>query len=112
VEGSVTSKLGHALDQGSTFHVNLKVDSVIPWKFSCATCGMNCTTSVPIVDYPLDIPMPPCPISAGELQQTISNALPAESPTKGVKVTAKGTVSVKDQSGADVIDMSIDVLMK
>lgn len=112
IGGSVTGKLGHDLEEGSTFHVNLKVDTVISWKFSCSACGANCTTSVPIVDYPLDFAMPPCPISAGELQQVISNALPAESPTKGVKVTAKGSVTVKDQTGADVLDMNIDVLMK
>ena len=112
MEGSVNGKLGHDLEEGSTFHVNLKVDTVIPWKFSCAACGANCTTSVPIVDYPINMAMPPCPISAQELQQTLASALPAESPTKGVKVTAKGSVTVKDQNSADVLALEVDVMLK
>mmetsp|Transcript_23039 Transcript_23039/g.38980 ORF Transcript_23039/g.38980 Transcript_23039/m.38980 type:complete len:174 (-) Transcript_23039:1171-1692(-) len=112
VEGSVTGKLGHDLQEGSSFHVNLKVDTVIPWKFSCAACGVNCTTTVPIINYPLEIPMPPCPVPAGDLQEALSKALPAKSPTDGVKVTAKGSVGVKDEKGADVLELNVDVTMK
>jgi hypothetical protein len=108
----VTGKLGHNLEKGSTFSVNLKVDTIIPWKFSCPACGANCTTSVPIVDIPLNFAMPPCPISSGELQTAISQALPAESPTKGVKVTAKGSVNIKDETGAAVLDMDINAMLK
>lgn len=112
MDGSVTGKLGHNLEEGSLFSVNLKVDTVIPWKFSCAACGANCTTKVPIVDYPLNFAMPPCPVSSGELETAISQALPAESPTDGVKVTAKGTVHIKDETGAEVLAMDINAKLK
>lgn len=108
----MTGKLGHNLDEGSAFSVNLKVDTIIPWKFTCAACGSNCTTTVPIVDYPLNFAMPPCPVSSRELTTVFSQALPTESPTKGIKVTAKGSVNIKDETGAEVMDMVIDVLLK
>ena len=111
IEGSLTGELGHDLDEGSNFHVNLKVDTVIPWKFSCPVCGQNCTTTVPIVEQPLNFAMPSCPIKAGELEEAIMKALPTESPTKGIKVTAKGSIVVKDHKDAEVVDMSIDSFM-
>lgn len=92
--------------------MNLKVDTIFPWKFSCAACGANCTTTVPIVDYALNFATPPCPISSGELQTAISEALPAASPTKGVKVTAKGYVHIKDETGEKVLDMDVSLMLK
>jgi hypothetical protein len=113
VAGSVNGNLGHDLETGSTFAVNLKIDRVVSWKFSCAACGSNCTTSIPVINQDVNFAMPDCPITAGELAETIFNQdLPVDSPTKGVKVTAVGTINVLDAKGASVIGLGIDATIQ
>ncbi|GMH61455.1 hypothetical protein TrST_g6716 [Triparma strigata] len=112
VSGSVDANLGHDLADGSTFSVDLKLDKFISWSFSCAACGANCTTSVPIVNQDVNFAMPDCPITADGITQAFDEALPTDSPTKGVKVTATGTIEVKDAAGDSVISMDIDATVQ
>ena len=57
--------------------------------------------------------MPPCPIAASEVANTLfSQALPATSPTKGVKVTATGTIAIADQKQATVLNLSLDATIQ
>mmetsp|Transcript_26018 Transcript_26018/g.61396 ORF Transcript_26018/g.61396 Transcript_26018/m.61396 type:complete len:173 (-) Transcript_26018:110-628(-) len=107
VSGSIDAALGHDLNEGSTFAVDMKIDKVLSWSFSCAACGSNCTTTVPVVNQDVNFAMPPCPISAAGIAQAFDEVLPAESPTKGVKVSAAGTISVTDETGAGVISMDL-----
>jgi len=110
--GSFAGNLAHPLEQGSSLHVDLKVNKFISWKFSCPACGENCTTTVPVVNEPVNVAMPPCPIPAGSIEQGIESILPATSPTGGVKVTAVGSVGVTDANGGPVLTMNIDVLVQ
>jgi len=56
--------------------------------------------------------MPPCPIAAVDLSTPFDYVLPAESPTKGVKVSAKGSLEFKDAAGNTVLSGSIDVTVQ
>ncbi|GMI49331.1 hypothetical protein TrCOL_g11638 [Triparma columacea] len=112
VSGSVDLSLGHDLGEGSTFSVNMKVDSIVPFAFSCPVCGANCTTTVPIVNQDVNFAMPPCPVSALDLSTPFDYALPADSPTKGVKVSAKGTLGVKDAAGDTVLSGDLTVTVQ
>jgi len=61
---------------------------------------------------PVNFAMPPCPIAAVDLSTPFDYVLPAESPTKGVKVSAKGSLEFKDAAGNTVLSGSIDVTVQ
>lgn len=113
VKGSVSGKLGHDLNKGSKFTVDLKVDKVIKWQFTCAACGDNCTTTIPVIDEKVTFALPDCPIKAMELTDELFNVtLPLTSPTKGVKVTATGPITLVDAVGATVLAITLDVTVQ
>ena len=113
VTGLVSGKLGHDLNVGSKFTVDLKVDKLIKWSFSCAACGANCTTTIPVIDEKVTFALPDCPIKAVELTEQLFNAsLPLDSPTKGVKVTATGPITIFDALGATVLAISLDLTVQ
>ena len=109
--GSVDAHSG-PLNEGSTLVVDLKVDRVISWKFTCAACGANCTTSIPVVNEEVNFAMPPCPIPAETIVEAFNSTLPATSPTKGVKVTATGSISFLNENGATVLGLDIDATVQ
>jgi len=109
--GSVDAHSG-PLNEGSMLVVDLKVDKVISWKFTCAACGANCTTSIPVVNEEVNFAMPPCPIPAETIVQSFNSTLPATSPTKGVKVTATGSISILNENGATVLGLDIDATVQ
>ncbi|GMI35530.1 hypothetical protein TeGR_g6932 [Tetraparma gracilis] len=112
ISGSAGGSLGHDLEEGSTFSVDVKIDKFVSWKFSCAACGSNCTTTIPVVNQDVNFAMPDCPIPATDVPATVfDQALPADSPVP-VKVTVTGTVGVKDAAGDDVLAMSIDATVQ
>ncbi len=90
----------------------MKVDKVIAWKFTCPACGSNCTTTIPVVNLPVNQPMPPCPIDADSIERAINQVLPASSPLGGVKVTAIGTIDVRNEINAEVLKLSINMLVQ
>lgn len=112
VTGSFVGTLGDPIEAGSTLSVNLKVDKVINWKFNCAACGATCETTVPVVNQPVSIPLPDCPLPAGAIEQAFSEALPDSSPTGGVKVTVTGTIGVTNADGGDILKLSIDATVQ
>ena len=112
VNGSFAGNLAHDLDTGSTLSVDLKVNRVIGWKFSCPACGGLCETTVPVINEPISVEMPPCPIPSGGVEVPILSAIPDTSVTNGIKVTAVGNVGVKDASGGDVLSLDIDILVQ
>jgi hypothetical protein len=89
-----------------------QVNRIIAWKFTCPVCGANCTTTVPVVNEPINVAMPPCPIAAGMIQQAIYSTLPPESPLGGVKVSAVGTIDVRNENNGEVLKLSLDVLVQ
>jgi hypothetical protein len=67
----------------------LKVDKIISWSFTCPVCGANCSTTIPVINMPVNEAMPPCPIPAGAVEKAIYGALPATSPLGGIKVPSR-----------------------
>mmetsp|Transcript_27590 Transcript_27590/g.75090 ORF Transcript_27590/g.75090 Transcript_27590/m.75090 type:complete len:80 (+) Transcript_27590:652-891(+) len=53
-----------------------QVDRIISWKFSCAACGQNCTTTVPVVNQEVNFAMPDCPVAADAISEVIDQVLP------------------------------------
>ena len=111
IVGSIDAHSG-PLNVGSMLVVDLTVDRVISWKFSCAACGQNCTTSVPLVNEEVNFAMPPCPIPAETVVEAFNSTLPATSPTKGVKVTATGSISILNENGGTVLGLEIDATVQ
>ena len=112
ITGSFAGTLGNPIEEGSTLNVNLKVNKVISWKFSCAACGANCSTTVPVVNEPVNFAMPDCPLPAGVIDVPLEAALPDSSPLPAGKVTAVGSIGVKDAAGNDVLAMDVDIYVK
>lgn len=111
VSGNVTGKLGHDLDEGSKIIVDLKVNRFISWKFTCAACGSNCTTTIPVIDKEVNFAAPPCPISAFQMTQLFNTTLPSENPSP-VKVTATGDIIITDSFGKNIIDLNVDITLQ
>lgn len=109
ITGSFAGVLSAPLNDGSTLDVDLKVDKVVSWKFTCPVCGGNCTTEIPVVKTPVNVATPDCPIPSGSVELPIEIALPQDDPLGGVKVTATGTVGVKDENGDDVLKLGLDL---
>merc|ERR1712224_1130565 len=105
--GSVNGTLGKPLTSGAKIAVDLKVDSFIPFKASCAVCGTNCTITIPIVKKTISFATPACPIAAGNVAKAIpSFTLPAKSPNPA-KTSVKGTVTVTHADGSTAAEVSI-----
>lgn len=84
------------------------MDSIIPFNFDCPLCGGNCTVTVPIIKKQFSFAMPDCPIAATSGVKTIPVSLPSDDPVP-VKITAKGTVSIYDETGAMAGQVALDV---
>ena len=99
--------LAEDLTAGAQVHVDVKLDSVVPFKFSCAVCGADCSITVPIIKKSYKFEMPPCPISKQSLSDRITKALPAKSPVP-LKISLKGNVQVTDQAGGVIADVDVE----
>eukprot|EP00469_Lotharella_globosa_P007556 CAMPEP_0167785556 /NCGR_PEP_ID=MMETSP0111_2-20121227/8297_1 /TAXON_ID=91324 /ORGANISM="Lotharella globosa, Strain CCCM811" /LENGTH=166 /DNA_ID=CAMNT_0007676829 /DNA_START=21 /DNA_END=521 /DNA_ORIENTATION=+ len=88
------------LYHNSTVTVDMKIDSIIPFKFSCAACDANCTIDIPIVKKTETFAMPDCPI-AGGLNLTQTFTLPSSSPSP-VKASVSGTAEITNGVGTTV----------
>jgi len=88
--------------------VDLKINNVIPFSFSCPICGANCTFEIPIIKKPETIKMPPCPIKATTIPPTKTPfTLPDKNPL-GIAASVSGTVQIADQSGAVMFKITVD----
>merc|ERR1711998_579270 len=94
---------------GGTISIDAKVDSIIPFSASCPACGANCTVKIPVIGKTETFAMPPCPIlSKGEhLKNSTTLALPSKSPIPA-KTGVKGSITLKDQTGAQVVKLDVD----
>ena len=88
--------------------VDMKINNVIPFSFSCPICGANCTFDIPVIKTPVTFPMPPCPIKAVTIpSKAKSFTLPDKNPL-GVAASVSGTVQVADQSGSVIFKLSLN----
>lgn len=95
--GSINATLGQDITSTAKLVVDMKVDSFIPFKFSCAMCGANCTITIPIVKKTIEFAMPACPIVKGAVASPLSFTMPAKAPID-MDIKVKGSVSVVDGS--------------
>jgi len=94
------------ITQGSTFAADFKLDRFIPFKFSCALCGANCSITVPIIRKTVSFTLPDCPISGLSFDNTTDITLPADPGLPQTSVS--GSVTAKGATGTTIADISID----
>eukprot|EP01059_Diplonema_ambulator_P011162 TRINITY_DN21136_c0_g1_i1.p1 TRINITY_DN21136_c0_g1~~TRINITY_DN21136_c0_g1_i1.p1 ORF type:complete len:172 (+),score=66.72 TRINITY_DN21136_c0_g1_i1:64-579(+) len=96
-----------AITTGATVEVDMKIDGIVNFQANCPLCGANCSFEVPVTHQKINQAMPPCPLlPAGTYKNTTVLSLPSPSPVP-TKVSFKGTVTVKDGSGKELIGLSI-----
>lgn len=108
--GSATIKQSGDVTTGATFSGDLKVERIIPFKFSCPACGGDCSIKIPVIGKTVTFTMPDCPLSGLSLDNSTTVTLPADPgiPAAGVK----GKISAADASGATILDVDINVALK
>ena len=113
VKVTASAAAGADVAAGSKIVVDLKVDSIVPFKVTCPACGANCTATVPIVKQEITVALPPCPLiaAAKPLSVDYTLALPSSSPLP-VKVTAKGSVSLQDAAGHTLATVTVDATVE
>ena len=107
ISATYNVSLERPITTGSKLSVDLKA-SIIPLKFDCAACGANCTFKVPIINKPVNIALPPCPIAPTAFKGSKSITLPAKSPLP-IKIDAKGTITLTNGDGTVIADVSVNV---
>merc|ERR1712037_169737 len=95
-------------DKNTKLNINAKLDGLIPFKVSCAICGVNCTITIPIVKKTITIPFGDvaCPIKAGKVTNTLSVTLPAKDPVP-LKISFAGEAKFTDDAGTLLGDVTV-----
>ena len=108
---AITATLAGALQEDITtgkLVVDLKLNNVIPFSFSCPLCGANCTFEIPVIKTPVSFAMPPCPIKAVTIpSKSKAFTLPDKNPL-GVAASVAGTVQIADQTGSVIFKVSLN----
>mmetsp|Transcript_16947 Transcript_16947/g.19255 ORF Transcript_16947/g.19255 Transcript_16947/m.19255 type:complete len:183 (-) Transcript_16947:47-595(-) len=107
VSGEVSAKLAQDLEQGSEIEINLKIDRFIPFYLKCPVCGGECKVKIPIVEKEYDIPLPPCPVPAMQVDEPFSFDLPLEAPVD-VSATVSGEITLIDSTGNHVVKAHVN----
>ena len=95
-----------AIMAGTKIVLKATVESILPLDVTCLACGANCTFKIPIINTPVTIPFPPCPISPLSLMQSFVIPMPAKSPIPlSVPITANA--KLLDPSGATLADVDL-----
>jgi len=94
---TLAADLSTDITAAHSFTVDVKLDKIIPFKFTCPICGSECTVTVPIVKKTVSFKLPACPIKAGPYRLTKTITLPAKAPAP-IKAGFKGTVTMSDGS--------------
>mmetsp|Transcript_45842 Transcript_45842/g.73735 ORF Transcript_45842/g.73735 Transcript_45842/m.73735 type:complete len:152 (-) Transcript_45842:214-669(-) len=110
VQATIKAHISEVLMGNSSFSVDMKVDGIIPFKFTCPVCGTTCTVTIPIVKQTTSFQLPDCPVT-GDFNLVEPIALPSKSPI-GVSSGAKGTVQVTNGAGTVVAHVTVDATLK
>ena len=92
--------------QGSKIVVDATVEGIIPFKVTCAACGQNCSFKIPIVNTPVTIALPPCPVPGQNIGLPLVIPMPAKSPLP-ISVPIKANVQLLDPSGAALANVDL-----
>ena len=98
--------LTKAIESGDTFTADFTVDELLPFKFTCQLCGVNCSFTLPVVRKHVSFAMPACPITAGAVHVSKSFTLPTSSPIP-LKSGFKGTVIAQDKAGNSLASINV-----
>ena len=98
--------LTKAIESGDTFTADFTVDELLPFKFTCQLCGVDCSFTLPVVRKYVSFAMPACPITAGAVHVSKSFTLPTSSPIP-LKSGFKGTVIAQDKAGNSLASINV-----
>ena len=98
--------LTKAIESGDTFTADFTVDELLPFKFTCQLCGVDCSFTLPVVRKHVSFAMPACPITAGAVHVSKSFTLPTSSPIP-LKSGFKGTVIAQDKAGNSLASINV-----
>jgi hypothetical protein len=91
---------------GDTFTADFTIDELLPFKFTCQLCGVDCSFTLPVVQKRVSFAMPACPITAGAVHATKTLMLPASSPVP-LTTGFKGTVIAQDKAGNSLASINV-----
>ena len=94
------------IESGDTFTADFTVDELLPFKFTCQLCGVNCSFTLPVVQKRVSFAMPACPITAGAVHATKTLTLPTSSPVP-LTTGFKGTVVAQDKAGNSLASINV-----
>lgn len=86
---------GDGFKEGDLVKGSMRVGYIVPWYFTCAVCGKDCVLRLPIVFFPINIPLPPCPMGKEEIPSTLSLPVGSSSPFHGIPLHLKGDLTLK-----------------
>merc|ERR1712154_39091 len=95
---------GDGFKEGDIVKGSMMVGYIVPWYFSCAVCGKDCVLRMPIVFYPIHLPLPECPMGKEEIPSSLSIPVGDSSPFHGIPLHLTGTLTLK--RGKDTIATS------
>lgn len=101
-------ELDEDLNSKTNLNIHLTLDGLIPFKVSCAICGVDCEFTVPIIKKKIVIPLSKvaCPVKAGSVSGTVPLVLPANDPVP-LKVSMTGEVTFTDDAGTLLGDVTV-----
>lgn len=95
-----------AITAGTKIVLKATVEAILPLDVTCLACGANCSFKIPVINTPVTIPFPPCPISPLSIIQSFIIPMPAKSPIPlSVPITANA--KLLDPSGATLADVDL-----
>lgn len=94
------------IESGDTFTADFTIDELLPFKFTCQLCGVDCSFTLPVVRKHVSFAMPACPITAGAVHVLKSFTLPTSSPVP-LKSGFKGTVIAQDKAGNSLASINV-----
>jgi len=105
ISGAVDTFLDTPISSGKLV-VNMMVEKVLPFKFTCPVCGANCTFTIPIIKQKVTFALLPCPLSSPFHIEIPTTALPDTPPF--VSLMVEGFVEIHDQTGKTVIHVDVE----
>ncbi len=87
--------LNKAIGPNDRIFGKFKVDYFVPWEFECAICDQDCILTVPVLEWDVHIPLPPCPLGNEDIPDSIEIPLGGSSPLDGVPLHIDGDVEFR-----------------
>ena len=108
---AVVANLPEEVGEGATLNVDVKIDGLLPLKFSCAVCGAVCEFTIPLIGQKVSLPLPACPlVAAGPVDTSLTLPMPEKSPF-AIALSLKGDVTIKNKAGAVLLALDVTAKM-